>query len=54
MSRRWLTVPAAVAGDIVSARVPDGATIWCLAIVDELGGMISTDVVFSKSAFKKR
>lgn len=54
VSRRWLTVPAAVEGDIVSARVPDGATIWCLAIVDELGGMISTDVVFSDSVLEKR
>ena len=47
VSRKWLVVNAQVKGDTVSAAVPGGATIWCLAIKDKYGAMVSTDVMFA-------
>lgn len=47
VNRIWVTIDATVSGDVVSARVPQDATIWCLAVKDENGGMVTTDVTFA-------
>ena len=33
-----------IKGNLVSAEVPEAATMWNLAITDKLGGTITTDV----------
>jgi len=38
--REWLTVPAARAGDTISAAVPEGATVWYLSVTDERGLLV--------------
>ena len=47
VSRVWVTTGAAVSGNVVSARGPEDATIWCLAVKDVNGGMVTTDVTFA-------
>ena len=39
--REWLTVPAKMAGAMVSAAVPEEATVWYLSVTDERGLLVS-------------
>ena len=48
VDRNWQSLDAEVAEDAVSAMVPEEATIWCLAVTDQEGAMVTTEVIFGE------
>ncbi|MDB4540069.1 acetylxylan esterase [bacterium] len=46
VDRQWKRVDATLADGRVSADVPADATVWCLAVTDQAGAMVTTEVMF--------
>ena len=46
VDRKWKSIEATLATGIVSAKLPADATIWCLAVTEEDGAMVTTKVIF--------
>ena len=47
VDRNWHSTPAMIAGQEISAPVPQNATIWLLSVTDSRTAMVSTEVVFA-------
>lgn len=47
--RDWKSLPADIDEQMISAIVPENATVWLLSVTDSEGAMVSTDVVFRSS-----
>lgn len=46
VDRKWKSIDAKLATGVVSAKLPADATIWCLAVTDKDGAMVTTGVMF--------
>ena len=48
VDRKWKSIDASVAVGRVSAQLPADATIWCLAVTEKDGAMVTTEVMFRR------
>ncbi|MFP6762724.1 MAG: alpha/beta fold hydrolase [Planctomycetaceae bacterium] len=48
VARRWQSNVATLAGQTVSARVPENAKIWMLSVTDARDGMVTTDIMLAE------
>ena len=46
VNRKWKSIDATLATGVVSAQLPADATIWCLAVTEKDGAMVTTGVMF--------
>jgi dienelactone hydrolase len=46
VDRKWKSIDATLAAGMVSAKLPADATIWCLAVTEKDGAMVTTEVMF--------
>ena len=46
VDRTWERMDATVTSEQVFAKVPEAATVWCLAVTGQGGAMVTTEVMF--------
>ena len=46
VDRTWERIDATVTSEQVFAKVPEAATVWCLAVTGQGGAMVTTEVMF--------
>lgn len=46
VDRKWKSIDATLVTGLVSAKLPADATIWCLAVTEKDGAMVTTEVMF--------